>query len=120
MGYHDAAVDSTTIQHPVKASSIPVMQQGYLPTLFTNPPSPPVKADESAVDSPTICNPVEAGKPVIDAFSVTPNDTELEFSATQAHANESAPVAALNVVQCLVPTKPMAQARTQVANLGEK
>ncbi|KAK3648373.1 hypothetical protein LTR56_007490 [Elasticomyces elasticus] len=58
------------------------MQHGYLPTLFTTPPSPPAKADESAVDSTTICNPVKASKPVIDAFSFTPNDTELEFSAT--------------------------------------
>ncbi|KAK5679709.1 hypothetical protein LTS10_007657 [Elasticomyces elasticus] len=61
----ESALDSTTIRNPVKASSIPVMQQGYLPTLFATPPSPPVKADESAVDSTTIRYPVKVSNPVM-------------------------------------------------------
>ncbi|KAK5740521.1 hypothetical protein LTR17_004558 [Elasticomyces elasticus] len=61
----ESAIDSTTIRDPVKASSIPIMQQGYLPTLFSTQPSPPVKADESGIDSTTIRHPVKVSHPAM-------------------------------------------------------
>ncbi|KAK4958275.1 hypothetical protein LTR10_004701 [Elasticomyces elasticus] len=131
MGYRDAAVDSITIRHHVKVSSVRLSidalhqaftasqdrrerhrldqlpRQGQQPhqaarisadalhhTAFTTPPSPPPKADKSAVDLTTTRHTVTASNPAIDAFSFMLNDTELKFSATQARADESAPVAA--------------------------
>ncbi|KAK5701736.1 hypothetical protein LTR97_004554 [Elasticomyces elasticus] len=101
----ESAIDSTS--YPVKVSN-PIKPHGYLPTLFTTPPSPhrphhtapttppspPPKADKSAVDLTTTRHTVTASNPAIDAFSFMLNDTELKFSATQARADESAPVAA--------------------------